>query len=98
MRWGPKAQRVFVRPLPVGGFVAIDVHREHPLFRRVRYHGALVAERRAMGRGNGHAPPVIAEAWGKSVDAVVQQLLPTAQYDPAIGAALLRLHRERTQQ
>jgi hypothetical protein len=32
---------------------------------------------------------VIATASGSSVESVVRQLLPAAQYNPAIGAALL---------
>lgn len=89
--WGREPQRVFVRGLSSGGFVAIDVNHERSLIGRSRYHGRVIAERRGCDRGEGLGPPVIAEAWGDSVDAVVQQLLPTAQYDPAIGAALLRL-------
>lgn len=85
-----RTHRVYVRALPASGFVAIDVRHQRSLFPSRRYHGALVVERRAQVRSEGHAAPVIAEAWGKSMESVLEQLLPSAQYDPAIGAALLR--------
>ena len=55
------------------------------------YEGKLVVERRSTSRRKGHAPPVVGQAWGRTVEEVVQQLLPAAQYNPAIGAAILRL-------
>jgi hypothetical protein len=82
--------RVFVRALPGGGFVAIDVTSDRSLLGRGLYRGALIVERRVNGERSANAPPVIARAVGKDVEAVIQQLLPTAQCNPAIGAALLR--------
>ncbi len=93
MRSDSKVQRAFVRQLPGGGFVAIDVVPVTSMFHRRRYHGSLVVERRASSRRQGHVPPVIAEAVGKTVESVIQQLLPAAEYNPAIGAALLRRRR-----
>ena len=84
-----KAQRVFLRDLPGGGFVAIDVVPVTSLLHGRRYHGTLVVERRASWRRHGHVAPVIGEATRSSVDAVVQQLLPAAEWNPAIGAALM---------
>ena len=55
------------------------------------YEGKLVVERRSKSRRKGHVPPVVGQAWGRTVEEVVQQLLPSAQYNPAIGAAILRL-------
>lgn len=86
-----ETQRAYLRELPGAGFVAIDVESVSSLFRRPRYHGKLTVERRANWRREGHSPPVIAEASGRSIEAVVQQLLPAAEYNPSIGAALLRL-------
>lgn len=86
-----ETQRAYVRELPGGGFVAIDVEPVSSLFHRQRYHGTLTVERRASCRGEGHSPPVIGEASGRSIEAVVRQLLPAAEYNPSIGAALLRL-------
>lgn len=82
--------RVYERELASRGYVAIDVQAERSLLGRRRFHGAVVVERRAESRRAGHTPPVVAEARGRSIEDVVRQLLPAAQYDPAIAAALLR--------
>jgi hypothetical protein len=89
MRTNFSTERVFTRKLPGGGFAAIDVTVERSMLRRPRYRGALVVERRANGSRDG-TPPVIARATGISTESVVQQLLPTAQSNPAIGTAMLR--------
>ena len=90
MWWDSKTERAYVRELPGGGFVAIDVHAVHSLFHGRRYVGTLAVERRTGWRRAGHTPPIIAEASGPSVESVVEQLLPIAQSNPAIGAAILR--------
>jgi len=54
------------------------------------YEGKVVVERRATWRREGHAQPVVAEASGRSLEAVVQQLFPMAQCNATIGSALLR--------
>jgi hypothetical protein len=85
-----KTQRAYVRELPGGGFVAIDVTPATSLLPGRHFHGAIVVERRAYWRREGHSPVEVADATGKSVGVVVQELLPTAESNPAIGAALLR--------
>jgi hypothetical protein len=85
----PKTLRAYLRDLPGGGFVAIDVTVVGSLFHRRQFHGTLIVERRATWRRDGHSAPVIGEASGSSVESVVLQLLPAAQYNPAIGAALM---------
>jgi hypothetical protein len=95
MWWNTAAERVFVRELPGGGFAAIDVRPANPIWRRWRFRGALVIERRPESRRAGHTPPTIAEATGNSVEAVVQQLLPAAQFNAAIGVALLQWQHQR---
>jgi hypothetical protein len=85
----PKTQRAYTRELPGGGFVAIDVTRVTSLLHRHHFHGTLSVERRASWRREGHAAPVIGEASGPSVESVLRQLLPAAQFNPAIGSALL---------
>lgn len=87
-----KTQRAYVRELPGGGFVAIDVRPATSLLHGHHFHGTLVVERRAQWRREGHAPVEIADASGKTVDAVVGALLLTAESNWAIGAALLRRH------
>jgi len=87
-------ERMFVRGLPGGGFVAIDVTVDHSLFGHDRCTGVLVVERRVNRAGADSPPLVIGRAVGSKVEAVVDQLLPTAQCNPAIGAALLRHDRD----
>jgi len=83
------AQRAYSRELPGGGFVAIDVTPVKSLFHTKYFHGTLMVERRSDGRREGHDAPIIAEATGSSAESVVQQLLPVAESNPAIGTALM---------
>ena len=91
MPWKLKVHRAYKRALPAGGFVAIDVVQTRSFWRGRMYEGKLVVERRSKSRRQGHVPPVVGQTWGRTVEEVVQQLLPSAQYNPAIGAAILRL-------
>jgi hypothetical protein len=91
MPWRSKPRRAYTRGLPAGGFVAIDVLQTRSIWRGRLYEGRLIVERRLRSRRKGHVPPVIGRAWGRTVEEVVQQLLPAAQYNPAIGAAIMRL-------
>lgn len=84
-----KTQRAYTRELPGGGFVAIDVTSVTSLRHGRHFRGMLIVERRATWRRDGHVPPVIGQASGSSVESVVQQLLPAAESNPAIGTALL---------
>jgi hypothetical protein len=86
-----RTERAYVRELPGGGFVAIDVIAVESSFYRRQYHATLVVERRTSDRREGHLPPEIARASGHSVESVLHQLLPMAQSNPAIGAGLLAL-------
>lgn len=96
MKSDSKTRREYIRALPGGGFVAIDVTPVSSVLGRRHFRGALVVERRAGARCEGHSPPVIAEVSGKTIDAVVRKLLPAAECNPAIGAALLRRSRIST--
>jgi hypothetical protein len=86
--------RVFRRDLPGGGHVAIDVAASRSLLGRWRFDGCVVVERRAAPARDGIAP-VIAHANGKSVEAVMHQLLPCALSNVAIGVAILRRYPVR---
>ena len=86
--------RVFRRDLPGAGFVAIDVVASRSLLGRPRFDGCVVVERRA-GTAPGGCAPVIARACAKSMDGVIQQLLPAALSNAAIGAGLLRRSMSR---
>lgn len=91
MRWKGKTERAYLRTLPGGGYVAIDVTYVRRLFRRGHYRGVVLVERRSDGdRHRTFAPIIIARATGRTIDSVVHQLLPAAECNPAIGAALLR--------
>jgi hypothetical protein len=87
-----KTQRAYFRELPGHGFVAIDVKPEPFHLWRHHYRASLIVERREPSRRAGHTPPVVAEATGDTIESVLQPLLPAAEYNPAIAAALLRLH------
>jgi hypothetical protein len=98
MKWMSSVQRVFQRDLPDHGFVAIDVRRAWSPTRGMGYHGDVIVERRSADRRAAHQPPVVASASRKTIEAVLQDLLPAAQSNTAIGAALVRqprLHGER---
>jgi len=81
----------FVRHLPGGGFVAIEVSSAKSLWRKPRFRGRVVVERRAASRTGGHQPPVIATASGRSLQDVVKQLFHAAQSNATIASALLHL-------
>jgi len=88
-----REHQAYLRSLPGRGFVAIKVAPAFSLFQGRHYRGSLIVERRAPWRRPGHRPPVIAEATGKSIASVIQHLFPSAECDPAIGAAVLRMQR-----
>ena len=81
----------FHRELPGGGFVTIEVTPVRSIWRNTEYRGRVVVERRTAPRGRGHEPPVVASASGSTFESVMQQLMPAAQCNATIGAALLRL-------
>lgn len=84
-------ERVYLRRLPGGGYVAIDIARVRRWFRRTRYRGAVVVERRADGPSHRMMHPlVVAEASGLNAESVLRALLPAAECNPAIGSAVLR--------
>lgn len=89
-------ERAFLRELPGGGFAAIDISVDAPIWRRPVYRGTLTVERRSTWRAAGHAPPVIGTASGPTAKSVLLQLLPVAQSNVAIGAALCELGRHST--
>ena len=83
------AQRAYMRELPGGGFVAIDVRGTTHLLARDQFDAEVIVERRANWRRVGHNPPIVARASGQDFEAVVGELLPLAQSNSAIGAALI---------
>lgn len=85
------SSRVFTRDLPGGGYVAIEIDSRRSLLHPRRLTGHVIVERRADVRRDGHAAPRVAVASGNTVEDVMQQLLPVAESNAAIGAALLRM-------
>jgi hypothetical protein len=83
-------RRIFWRELPGGGVVAIDVLTGRSPLGRRRFHGSVVVERRSHQRRDANAP-VIARASDRTMEKVVQQLLPLALCNARIGAAMLHL-------
>ena len=86
-----KVHQPFVRHLPGGGFVAIEVSPAKSIWRKPRFRGRVIVERRAASRAGDHQPPVIATASGPSLDDVVKQLFHAAQSNATIASALLHL-------
>ena len=88
--YAPSARtgRLYWRELPGGGFVALDIV---PQAAGDGFVGTITVERRADAtRRSGSAPPVIAEACGRTTEVLLHRLLPIARSNPAIGSALLR--------
>ena len=80
---------LYERELPGGGYV----HVEEDALRSTDTHRAHVTvERRTdRTRRDGHEPPVIASAEGRTTQGVFGELLRIAQDNVAIAKALLRL-------
>jgi hypothetical protein len=83
-----RARVLYRRELPGGGYV--DVHEDGRI-ESDGHEGHISVERRSdPTRRDGHAPPVIASAQGKSTHSVFRQLLEIASDNVAIARALLR--------
>lgn len=82
---------LYCRELPGGGTVAIEALRAKDCCQ-----GRVCVERRSdPRRREGHAPPVIAEASGKTPSVVLEGLYPIASDNVAIARELLRWQSER---
>ncbi len=83
---------LFTRPLPGGGFVAIEASVADPARCRAR----VAVERRAeLVRRLGHAPPIIAEAEGDTFAHVFRQLHPIAANDSAVAIGVQQWQARR---
>ena len=83
---------LYTRPLPGGGYVAI----EHVEDGDPAYRAQLRVERRADPlRRAGHAPPVIAERHGEEPDAVVDELRTIAASNVSVAQGIQRLQRQQ---
>jgi hypothetical protein len=86
--------RLYVRDLPGGGYVAIDLvtdalpEQGMPCCARVAVERRTTHDRRA-----GHEPPVIAEAQGESRSQVFGELYRVACDNVAVARGLLRWNK-----
>lgn len=84
------AERIYLRVLPGGGFVAIEAVTRYNLLGQRRYHGHVIVERRAQqSRRLGHQPPAVAYAEGSSVATLLDKLFPITQSNAALAAECL---------
>ncbi len=84
-------EQIYMRKLPGGGFVMIEVSPMRTLFGARRYQGRLILERRSeTARRDGHVPPVIAEAQSTSIAGIFHELFLLAQSNVALATAALR--------
>lgn len=85
---------LYQRELPGGGYVHVE---EESLLNTDTHRAHVTVERRTdPTRRDGHEPPVIARAEGRSTQSVFGELLRIAQDNVAIAKALLRLRGDGT--
>lgn len=85
---------VYQRELPGGGYVQLE---EESLQDTETHRAHITVERRTdPTRRDGHEPPVIARAEGRSPQSVFGELFRIAQDNVAIAKALLRLRGDGT--
>jgi hypothetical protein len=85
-----ETQRLYVRPLPSGGYVAIEAQPVRTLFGPVKIRGEIIVERRPPERRVGHQAPIAACAEQAKVRDVIKALFPIAHSDSAIDEVLRR--------
>ena len=89
-------QRLYVRDLPGGGFVAIDLIADGVPGEAQSCRARISVERRASEeRRSGHAAPIIAEASGETRSDVFGELYRVACDNVAVARGLLQWRRQR---
>lgn len=87
--------RLYVRDLPGGGFVAIDLLADSAPGSPAK--ARIAVERRTNpDRRQGHTPPVIAEAQGETRNEVFGDLYRIACDNVAVARGLLHWRRQRS--
>lgn len=84
--------RVYRRPLPGGGYVAIDSAPKNASGTAVRAH-VLVERRADPGRRVGHVPPVVAEAVATDVQRAIDKLSGIVNNNVEVARALQKWQR-----
>jgi len=88
------AEQLYLRRLPGGGFVSIDVVPFRNLFGRRRYRGEVTVELRSdPNRRKGHHAPLVAVAEADSVADVLHELFPVAQSNTTLANAVVTHRR-----
>lgn len=88
--------RLYVRDLPGGGYVAIDLLADAEPVTGARCRARVAVERRSgSDRREGHHPPIIAEAHGDSRSEVFGDLYRIACDNVAVARGLLHWRRQR---
>jgi hypothetical protein len=87
--------RVYRRPLPGGGYVAIESSPDATGDSGVKAH-VLVERRSDPGRRVGHVPPVVAETEAPDVQQAVDALSEIADNNVEVARALQRWQARRS--
>ncbi len=87
--------RVYRRPLPGGGYVAIDSSPDATGDSGVKAH-VLVERRSDPGRRVGHVPPVVAEIEAADIERAVEELSGIAGNNVEVARALQRWQARRS--
>jgi hypothetical protein len=82
---------IYKRALPGGGFVTIQAHEMHRLFRGTVIRGEIVVERRPENRRAGHVPPTVAVAEARDVGQLWRELFPIASSNSMLARACMRV-------
>ena len=88
--------RLYVRDLPGGGYVAIDLVSDSAPHQGTPCRARVAVERRSgPDRRAGHKPPIIAEAEGETRSEVFGDLYRIACDNVAVARGLLHWRRQR---
>ena len=85
-----ETRRLYIRPLPKGGYVAIEAQPVRTLFGPTKIRGQVVVERRSEARAEGHRALVAACAEQSRWLDVIHALFPIAHSDQAIAELITR--------
>jgi hypothetical protein len=85
-----ETRRLYIRPLPKGGYVAIEAQPVRTLFGPTKIRGQVIVERRSAERAEGHRALVAACAEQARWRDVIFALFPIAHSDQAIAELITR--------
>ena len=89
-------EQVYLRSLPGGGYVAIEVTPARGLLGQRSYHGDVVVERRIQKeRRNGHRPPIVADVDSPTISGVIHALFLVAHSNTLVASGCLERTRQR---